>query len=219
MRPDRLTVLVGAVGATVACQSPTVAGFGPAYDPASLTAGQVYHWPLGQTISIYVDPAQVPVGLDLIQLTVTAADLWIRELTYREHRVRLVFTPAEADLLVRDPQAPLAPDTTGCGGPRWTESTGSTFFCPAGDTARTLSLPGTAPGRIKVIVTVDRRAVSTSSEFEAVLVHELGHAFGIGGHSSEPLDVMAAAPTSRRPTARDVRTLRYLIHRPPDIAL
>jgi hypothetical protein len=212
-------IRVAVLLATAGCAPPTVDGFAPSYDPTALTGGLVYRWRLGRTISLYVDPAALPGDVDLALLAQVAAGRWAASLGYRELRTRVTSSPIDADILIRDPDAPLVADTAGCGGPRWSDAAGSTVFCPAGDSARTLALPGPNPGRIKVIVTVDRDAVPAPAAFEAILLHELGHAFGIGGHSDDILDVMAPVPAALAPTPRDVRTLRYIVHQPPDISL
>ena len=41
---------------------------------------------------------------------------------------------------------------------------------------------------------------------QAALLHELGHAIGLWGHSDDPNDVMYFAATAQKPTARDIAT-------------
>jgi tetratricopeptide (TPR) repeat protein len=59
----------------------------------------------------------------------------------------------------------------------------------------------------------------TYDEMVTASLHELGHAFGLWGHSPNPNDVMAAASEALAPTARDVATLRQLYAMPVDTSL
>lgn len=52
---------------------------------------------------------------------------------------------------------------------------------------------------------------------QATALHELGHGFGLWGHSDQPDDVMSAVPGPRPPSdlsPRDRETLRWLLGRP-----
>ena len=200
----------------VACTTPSVDGAAPAYDPTSLTSGAVYHWPVGSDIAIYVVEATPSAQLGATART-AAAD-WARSLAYREHVLRFVDDATLADIIIRDGRAASPVETTGCGGPGWSDPAGSTFFCPAGDTARTLELVSGAAGRTKVLITISVAVVSADALLPIVL-HEMGHALGIGGHSPAPADAMFGSPTAVSPSARDARTLRYLLHQRPDVTL
>lgn len=63
--------------------------------------------------------------------------------------------------------------------------------------------------RVEVLISPDQRREAT----EATALHELGHAFGLWGHSPEASDAMAAVPGAvpvLQLTARDLATLRWL---------
>ena len=53
-------------------------------------------------------------------------------------------------------------------------------------------------------------------EMRAVLLHELGHAIGLWGHSRERSDIMYRKSSALNPTRRDKNTLLKLLSNPPD---
>ena len=204
---------------SVGCEIPSVDAVAPPYDPTALTGGMLYHWPLGTSLAIHVVPATGPGGAALDEAVRAAAEGWSRAFGYREVRLQIVQVRDAADIVVHDASAPIPVDTAGCGGPGWTEAAGRTRFCPAGDTARTLGFLTGPAGQVKVAVTIDVAATAHTSELLSVVAHELGHALGIGGHSDDAGDVMFAVPRAVAPSLRDERTLRYVLHRPPDLTL
>ena len=204
--------------AAAACDAPTVPGEAPAYDPTTLTAGRVYHWPLGRTIAVHVHADDAGEAAALRAQVLAASAAWTSALRYAELAVRLVDRAEEADVVVGLGTAghPVALDA--CGG--FGIAAGFTLLCPAaGDTARTLPLRSGAPSRVKVAVVVDPAATPTAERRAAVVAHELGHAFGVGGHSGDVEDVMHVEPRVPAPSARDAGTLRYVLHRPAAIRL
>jgi hypothetical protein len=71
--------------------------------------------------------------------------------------------------------------------------------------------------RLEPRVTVLLGATQRPEALQATALHELGHAFGLWGHSEVVEDVMAAAPGPLpllRPTARDLATLQWLYRQP-----
>jgi hypothetical protein len=66
---------------------------------------------------------------------------------------------------------------------------------------------------VTVLISPDQRAAA----IEATALHELGHAFGLWGHSENPGDAMAAVPNARPVvdlTDNDRSTLRWLYAQP-----
>jgi len=217
--PRRCACAAATLLVVAACTTPSVDGTAPPYDPTALTGGLVYHWPVGTALAIHVVPEPAAGDDDLRTSVGDAAARWAASLGYREHALRLVDDPSAADIMVRDSRTPPPVETSACGGPGWTDAAASTFFCPAGDTVRTLMLESGAPGRIKVLVTVDVASIDGDGALMAVVLHEIGHALGIGGHSPMPTDAMFASPAVAFPSSRDAHTLRYLLHRRPGLTL
>lgn len=212
----RLLVATIFLGIT-ACDAPTVPAEGAAYDPTAITRGLLYHWQLGRTIRVYVDTAAR--GAQLRPHVEAGVAAWKDVVYYRELDVELVSSPAIADVIVHTQQAPfLVQFPSGCGSPS-TIAGGVTFFCSDDADRNLVAFPLIAGGggNVKMDVTVDLFDVTTTSALRALVTHELGHVFGIGGHSNDDADVMFPGPLVSIPSDRDARTLRYLLHQTVDL--
>ena len=206
--------LLAAAAVVYACESPFVGPENVAYDPSPTPEQLTYHWPLGKTISVYVDTTDVPEGTDLGEHVRHGMRAWKSAIYYREFDFRVSADPGDADVIVHYSTAPLLVGTLDCD--RAT-ATGVTFFCNDGNVIRVLPLLSGAPGRVKMDVSVRHPQSGTETALRAIVAHELGHVVGIGGHSGEPADLMFNAPTVLVPSDRDARTLRTVLHLPSEL--
>lgn len=191
----------------------------PAYDPTQLSGGLLYRWPTGTTIAIYVDPTSIGAGVDLSGATSAGMAAWKAALDGNQFAFRTAATAADADVIVHVSAAPRLVGLAGCAEPP-AFAGGVTFFCPARDSALTLPLvggPGT--GRVKLDIAINPAATNATNTLRALVTHELGHAVGIGGHSTDALDVMFAQPAVSVPSNRDITTLRWLVRQAIDLRL
>ena len=198
-----------------ACDPPNWIGDSPGYDPR-LPGDLTYHWPLGRTISVYVDPSG---GGDVFRdLVVPSAGGWRDSVYFAEFTVRVVADAANADVIMHTRDAPLLVATGTC-----TYSppgaAGVTFFCAAetGDTLEVLELLSGEVGRVKMDVAIDLSRIGGGTTLRAIVAHELGHVLGIGSHSNDADDLMYSVPTVERPSARDASALRWVLHTPGGI--
>lgn len=215
----RWLALVAASLVVTSCDSPTVPEQSFAFDPR-LPGGLVYHWPVGATISVYVDPAAWPGGIDPEAAVLEAFRQWEEVAHYRDFTLRIADAAAQADVIVHHYQAPLLVDVSECiypdGG-----GDGVTFFCPneALDALEVLPLLSGGPGKVKMDVRVAAGPMLVSQEaIQRFVSHEIGHVLGIGAHSNDPADLMyAGGLTVGEPTERDARTLRWVLRQPVDV--
>lgn len=217
-QPSLVATLVTLVAVAVAACTDVTAPLTPSYDPTQFTDGVIYRWPTGATIAVFADPTAVPAGVDLATITTTGLAAWKAALGGSELSFRAVTSPADADVIVHVGNAPRLVGLAGCAEPA-PYNGGVTFICPATDSALTLPLSGAVIGHVKVDIIVNPDAASTANPLAALVTHELGHAIGIGGHSTDPHDVMYASPSVAAPSARDAATLRWLVRQPMGLRL
>jgi len=206
------------VALAVAACSDATAPLTPAYDPTQFTNGVISRWPTGTTIAVFADPTAVPFGVDLATITASGLAAWKAALGGNEFAFRTATSPADADVIVHVGNAPRLVGLAGCAEPA-PYNGGVTFLCPAADSALTLPLGGAVAGHVKVDIIVNPDAASAANPLAALVTHELGHALGIGGHSTDPRDVMYASPSVAVPSARDIATLRWLVRQPMGLRL
>ena len=194
-----------------------MSAFDPAYDPTTLTSGLFYHWDPGHEVTIFVDPNSAAPNTDLEAAVREGIAAWTTVGLLGEIRMRVVNDVHDADVIVHHSAATRLWQTEGCD-PIPTGAGGVTYFCVEEDfTAVELDLADGLDGRVKMDVSVNRGAVDTDEEFRAVVIHELGHVLGIGGHSNVLTDLMYGTPQRVTPTLDDIRTLRYVLAHPRDV--
>ncbi len=203
------------------CDSPTAARPAFAYDPTTLTRGQVYRWPSGRRILVWTQLNSADASLDLARAVRQSMGDWNSLTQFAEFELTAAASAVEADVIVYDRATPLPVSTGSCVfDPQ--NSAGYTYFCPTGTnptTAQRLTLSPGPGGRATVVIRVDRGRVADQTAYQALVSHEIGHALGIGGHSDQARDLMFGAPSVSRPSVRDAQTLRYLLGLKPDITL
>ena len=202
-----------------ACEVPTLSRPGAAYDPTSLTNGQLYRWASGRTIRIWVVPPAAGTPFDLTGAVAEALAQWNDLPLFREFRLVRATAITEADVLVMDRSTPLPfVPVTGCGFEA-RGSLGFTYFCPVGGRAARLTLTGGGQSLASVVISVQVAGVSTQSALDALVAHEFGHMLGIGGHSPLASDVMFGVPTVSTPSGRDAQTLQFVLGERPRVIL
>lgn len=215
----RTVLAAAAMMSVLGCDAPTVPRETFAYDPTQLTGGKLYHWALGTTIAVYVDPGGQSASRELTAAVRAAAAVWERAVYYREFRLRLVDVPGDADVIVHVAATPaLITPPTGC--PSSGSAAGVTYFCVDGaDRFVVLPFVSGSASRVRMDVRVDPSRLLAGQTLEALVAHEIGHVLGIGSHSPDVADLMFVAPRVAAPSAADARTLRVLLHEPSELVL
>jgi len=204
--------------ALAACDAPTVARPTAAYSPTSLTNGQLYRWASGTTVRVWhIQPADST--RDVFRATQTALAEWNSVPRLREYRLENASSLERANVLIVDRTTPLPLSiATSCPFDA-RGSTGYTYFCVNGNRAQRFTTTSGAATDVSVIILLDVGGMANQAVLESVVMHELGHALGIGGHSPDATDVMFGNPTARFLSGRDVQTMQFLLGERPQFTL
>jgi hypothetical protein len=228
MAADRRAVIAMlALLALAACDAPGVGPVSAAYDPTQATGGVRYRWAFGREIAVYADTTGAPAGYDLRSAVAQAAGDWNAATAYGDFTLRRVDDARAADVIFHFSGTPRLVVVGSCapsGG-----GSGVTVLCNEPPVAPVLPFVEGGTGHVKVDVAVDPLRASEAQlqvagltraeHFLSLVVHEMGHVVGIGGHSSSDADVMNSLPHVTAPSAGDVRTLRAVLRRPADVRL
>lgn len=211
--------MVVALGGMLAgCDSPSTAPSAFAYDPTSLTAGQLYRWADGRRVNVYVVPA-VTGPYDLDASVNAAISRWNAVPRGDRFTLQRTNNSAAANVIVFERTSPMPVSPSSCAYAT-SGGAGYTYICPVNGRAAVLPLVGTgSTGATTVLVRIDMGRTGSREQFDAVVTHELGHAVGIGGHSDSESDVMFGSPRTSTISGRDTQTLRWLLAQAADVLL
>jgi predicted Zn-dependent protease len=194
-----------------ACEEPAAPIRPEPYEFRLFKSDTVFHWPAAdKPVRFYAEPVgRLPADVDRAMLQ------WQRQFLYGEFAATRVEDSLQADVLVYM-DGPAPPDAPPTDDPPRPACSGVTEF-PARE--------ADAQGRTRF---VDRLRIRLSwflagepsditNCLSRVTMHEVGHALGLLGHSSDPADLMHAQPTVTTPSFRDQATIQTLYHIPTDI--
>lgn len=186
----------------------------PAAPPIAAGAADYRHrlqttpmgWPLQSTWCVWVEPPEpttpIPQTTQRWQVAIAEAlKEWQQVLP-----IALVGEPERAQVIVWRRRPPLGQDGTG----RVRASHGRALLSLRSRGDR--RAPTVEP-RVDVLISPGQR----KEAIQATALHELGHAFGIWGHSDQPEDAMAVSPGPHpilQLSERDRATVRWLYQQP-----
>lgn len=185
------------------------------------TPPEVLRWPSGTRVRVYAaDAGGARAGL-LSRSVSLGAGIWNRHALFGEYELVRVAAASEADVVVRWSDEPSPVDMSEC---QAVVAIAVTTFCRHDDDPTRLEvfplLPpeAGAESSVRFVITILGTQAGNEQTVERLVIHELGHALGIGRHSLDPRDLMAAGvPTRATLSQRDIATVQILYHTRPHI--
>jgi hypothetical protein len=212
---------------TLACDGPTLPprASSSVYDfRLASDTFHVFHWPSGKEVRVYiVQNPDSSLNAQLASAFERGAEQWNTRALFDEYHLTRTSSLADADAVLRFSTDLPPVNTTAC---TPTFSNAVTTFCIDDPDAAQLHLAtfhplspaDTTSGHVKMLVTVLTTSATISGRLDRLVAHELGHVLGIGQHSPDPSDLMAAGiPPRADLSARDAATVQVLYHTVADI--
>ncbi|MBR9990208.1 MAG: matrixin family metalloprotease [Gemmatimonadetes bacterium] len=217
----RRFVPVLAAAIFTACEGPVIPpeSIGDIYDFRLVTTPpEVLRWPSGTRVRVYAEDAAGARAGQLSGSLATGVVVWNRHALYGEYELVPVASVNDADVLLRWSDEPSPVDMSECPP---VVSIAVTTFCRAdADRTRLKVFPLLAGGGggVRFVITILGTQSGSGETVERLVIHELGHALGIGRHSPHPQDLMAeGVPTRATLSQRDISTVQVLYHTRPHI--
>lgn len=164
----------------------------------------VFHWPASRMpVRTYAEPTGATVA-DVA----TGLQTWADGFHCHEASFLPVADSTQADIIVR-PVATLPPQPAGAVS-LGADSVGACTGRTDGVFDSTLTLTG--PVRSYIAPMAGRDSAAIAGCFRMTTTHELGHAIGILGHSTDPGDIMFTTPKRSTLSINDRYTLQKLYH-------
>lgn len=212
-----------AVLSIAACEGPTVPPNTTAdiYDYRLMTTPPaVIRWPSGTRVRVFVAGAAGTRGDMLSASLASGAAEWNRHALFGEYELVRAESIGSADVVLRWSDEPAPVDMSDCT-PELANAV-TTFCLSDDDPSRLHVFPIAADAglssSVRFVITVLGTQSGNPDAVALLVLHELGHALGIGRHSPDSSDLMAAGvPTRSTLSVADIATVQILYHTRPHI--
>ena len=182
---------------------------------------EVLRWPSGTRVRVYAANTGGARAGVLADAFASGAAAWNRHALYGEYELTAVASPVDADVVLQWSDEPAVVDMSGC---EADVSIAVTTFCrnaTADDRLMVFPLMpphDNAASDVRFVITILGTQAGNPETVNRLVLHELGHALGIGRHSTNAQDLMAAGiPTRTTLSQRDINAVQILYHTRPHI--